>query len=142
MAIDWDYYVPHKHDEPLTEEMLQTWTEVNERINHVTNIVHKYREKRWWHVSRWEINGHNVMVHLVQYGCRGGPDAYEEDFYPSAYLSMVDVDIHKAEQTLKDQKDDAERQQQKRDEAATVANKRRELKRLKKELGDEPIEIL
>ena len=137
MAIDWDIYVPRQSNEPLTEEMLQTWTEVNERIDHVTNIVQKYREKKWWHVRRSEIDGRNVTVYLVQYGCRGGSNEYDEDTYPSDYLSTPDADIHKAEQTLKDQKDDAERQQQKRNEAATVANKRRELQRLKKELGEE-----
>jgi hypothetical protein len=137
--IDWDNYEHLSDDEPLSQEMLQRYTEVEQRLEHVVRIIEKYRPK--WQEMAVEAEIRNSDEHGSVY-CelrryyRGSCEDSAQDTFPNAYLMMPDLEIHALELKMKEQRDAELVLQKKREEENRLAQKRRELERLKQELGE------
>lgn len=133
--IDWETYEPHSRYDPITEEMLQTYSEVNERIQFVCGLLKKYRPLFTHHSATPEVNGSRIDCKF-EWQFHGCGRECDEDSFPTQYLLMPEAEIDAAEQLLKDQRDEAARQKKAAEEASRLAGKRREFERLRKELGE------
>lgn len=134
--IDWATYDPHDRSEPITEEMLQTHHEVSERLDFVTDILERYRPTfQQMALVKVEVQGKTVYCKLERHW-RGGDVDYEDAEFPSLYLMMPTNEIEAAEQVLKEHREAVERNTKAHEEANRLAQKRAELARLKKELGE------
>lgn len=135
MAIDWDTYHGHSRDEPITEEMLQTYNEVVERIEHVCTLIGKYRPLfKNWSLEKTDVGGEQVYCKF-SYQRSGCSAEFEDDTFPSKYFLMTDGDIETAETLIKAAREKREHEKSLQKENLRLAQKRAEFERLKKELG-------